>query len=629
LIKIEERNPKSRWNVSGILEINCLACHNNSRKQSHSKWAFQILRQNFRWAATASSGIGEVGGMASRLPATWDIYDGPNPDDTKYAVVPYVQYDKSQFNRKHEVFLDINHQPNDERCLVCHSVSPVSQKQFLAESDLHTSAGLKCVDCHRNDITHTMIIGYEGESEYVKMPSASDFTCRGCHLRERESKQKKMAVGRLGAPYPTHKNIPPVHIDKLSCTACHSGSLPKDNLTQVKASRANRLGIYGIAQWDLDYPVIQEPVFKRDPNGKLTPNRIIWPSFWGYLQENKVHLLKPLKVQEAAQQLLKPDLEATKILSALSAIPNLEGSPVLISTGRIYELNPDGGLDASDYSGETPETKTYWAVKKNNSITPLIPEFDPDTEPLDREIEYRIQDTLEALEAIENHPGKAALVYGKNMHQMSQGYLEKKERTDGKQDLPKLCWLQQDKIIELISGFNLNAIIETVGYAERFTEKKEKKILQSLFEFEDTETDKDFFFISNGRMFRLNHQGELEALKHPSAEPVLWPLAHQVRPVQQSLGINGCSDCHSLNSTFFFAEIQGTGPIKTSHRAQRSAHYFMGLNGIYQKIFGVSFYARSVLKVILFVSAFIMVSIVFIMVAKLLGFITGLLEKRR
>ncbi|MFO7979360.1 MAG: hypothetical protein R6V00_00830 [Candidatus Aminicenantes bacterium] len=630
--ELDERSPDSRWNASGKLEINCLACHNHSRKQSHSEWTFQILRENFRWAATASSGLGEVGGMASRLPGTWDIYDGPNPDDTQYAVVPFVQYDQSQFNSKHEVFVDLNHKPDDERCLVCHSVSSVYQRQFLAESDVHTAAGIQCVDCHRNDLSHTMIRGYEGESEQMKMPSASDFTCRGCHLRENKSIQKAFTAGRLGAPYPTHKKIPPVHMEKLSCTACHSGSIPEKNLNQVKSSRANRMGIYGIARWDMDYPVIQEPVFQRDSNGKLTPHRLVWPSFWGYIQENEVHPLRPSTVQEKAGQILHPESGATEILSAFSTIPDNEGTPVFISSGKLYKLSYDGGLNAFPYPGDTPEIEIYWALKNNSTLIPLIPEFDVDSDPIERDIEYRIQDTLAVLDEVKGHPGKPALVYKNKIFQISEGYLKKREWEGKAQDIPRLCWLQEDEIKNLISELNLRCIIETAGHQELFTEEQVQKILRALYESDpskETETDKDYVYVSNGRMFRLDSQGNLEVTKHPAVQPVLWPLAHQVRPLQKSLGINGCSDCHSLGSKFFFAEIQGTGPVKTSQRAQRSAHSFMGMVGIYQKIFGVSFYARPVLKVILFISAFVMACIALIMIIKFLGFITGLLEKRR
>jgi len=630
--ELEERSPDSRWNVAGTLGINCLACHNHSHKQSHSEWTFQILRENFRWAATASSGLGEVGGMASRLPETWDIYDGPNPDDTQYAVVPYVQYDPSQFNQKHEVFFDLNHKPDDERCLVCHSVSSVYQRQFLAESDAHTAAGIQCVDCHRNDLSHQMIRGYEGESGHYNLPSADEFTCRGCHLRESKTTHKNFDAGRLGAPYPTHKKIPPVHLERLSCTACHSGSIPDKNLDRVKSSRANRLGIYGIARWDMDYPVIQEPVFQRDSTGRLTPHRLVWPSFWGFIQENKVHPLRPSAVKEAAGQTLHPEAEAEEILSALAAIPDIKGTPVFVSSGKLYKLRYNGNLITSPYSGKSPETKIFWALEQNSSLTPLIPEFDADSDPLDRDIEYRIQDTLTALDEVPDHPGKPALIYKNKVFQISEGYLRKKEWKGASQEVPKLGWLHENKIKNLISEFNLHILIETVGYLEILTEEQVQKVLITLSESdpsEDIETEKEYFYVSNGRLFRLDSQGNLESTNHSAAQPVLWPLAHQVRPVQKSLGINGCFDCHSWGSKFFFAEIQGTGPLKTSQRASRSAHSFMGLVGLYQKIFGVSFYARPVLKIILFVTSFVIACTVLIMIIKLLGFTTGLLEKRR
>ncbi|MFW6139832.1 MAG: hypothetical protein ACOC5S_00575 [Acidobacteriota bacterium] len=630
--KLDEISPHSRWNVSGTLEINCMSCHNNSRKQNHSEWAFQILRENFRWASTAASGLGEVGGMASRLPGTWDLYDGPNPDDTEYAVVPYVRYDQSQFNSKHEVFFDINYKADDERCLACHSVSPASQKQFLAENDVHTSAGVKCVDCHRNDITHVMIRGYEGESEHYDTPSVSDFTCRGCHLREKGSKQKDTHAGRLGAPYPTHPTIPPIHLERLSCTACHSGSVPQNGLTQVKTSRANRLEISGIARWGMDYPIIQEPVYKRDSSGKLTPHRLIWPSFWGIIQENEIKPLKPSAVERAAGSLLNPESEAVEILSALASIPNLKATPVFISSGRIHELNVDGRLNASDYSKEIPKIKIFWALKKNNSIRPLIPEFDPESEPLDRDLEYRIQDALEALKNIPQHPGEPALIYKNKVYQIPEGYLEKKEWAHETQKHPRLCWIQENEMKNLISDFNLNAIIKTSGYPEILTEEQVEKILLSLSKSDlsvNPETNQNYVYVSNGRMFQVNQQGILEAVKHPTAEPVLWPLAHPVRPLQQSLGINGCLDCHSLNSKFYFAKISGTGPLKTKQPSQRSALSFMEMGWVYQKIFGFSFYARPLLKGVLLITALVMSFIILIVLTKILGFFTGLFEKRK
>ncbi len=98
-------HPEARWSVSGKAEVNCLACHNRSGRQDHSEWAKQVLRENLRWAATAAGGVGEVGGMASRLKETWDIADGPNLDDHEWAVVPSVNYRTRRLRLQAALFL--------------------------------------------------------------------------------------------------------------------------------------------------------------------------------------------------------------------------------------------------------------------------------------------------------------------------------------------------------------------------------------------------------------------------------------------------------------------------------------------------------------------------------------------
>ena len=94
---------------------------------------------------------------------------------------------------------------------------------------------------------------------------------------------------RFGAPYPEHKGLPSIHLEKLACTACHSGPLPNEELTQVRTSRANRLGIHGKAQWDTDLPQIIEPVFASQDGGKIAPHRLMWPAFWAKFGRRESH----------------------------------------------------------------------------------------------------------------------------------------------------------------------------------------------------------------------------------------------------------------------------------------------------------------------------------------------------
>ena len=152
-------------------------------------------------------------------------------------------------------------------------------------------------------------------------------------------------------------------------------------------------------------------------------------------------------------------------------------------------------------------------------------------------------------------------------------------------------------------------------------------VLQSLSQ-KNTE-DSSFVYVSGGKVFRLDEKGKLTDSQHPAAEPVVWPLGHRVRPAQQSLGTNGCKDCHLESSAFFFGKIEGTGPLKTDKVENRSAHSFMNLDKPYQKLFGLSFRVRPLLKVVLFVVAVIVGSMLLIMLMVILGRHTGLIEKRR
>jgi len=171
-----------------------------------------------------------------------------------------------------------------------------------------------------------------------------------------------------------------------------------------------------------------------------------------------------------------------------------------------------------------------------------------------------------------------------------------------------------------------------VGDEHTLTEEQVKRVLQSLAGLDNPQESgeaKRFFYVSGGQMFRLDESGNLTADEHTAAEPVVWPLAHQVRPAQQSLGITGCTDCHTEGSVFFFNSMRGDGPLKTQRIAVRSAHTFMGLDKPYQKLFGLSFRIRPLFKVVLFVSALVVGSLLLITALVALGRYSGLIEKRR
>jgi hypothetical protein len=398
----EKRHPDSRWNVSGLLEINCLACHSGAPNQSHSEWAKQIYRENFRWAATAASGIGEVGGMASRLPATWDIYDGPNPDDSEWAVVPFVKYNAGLFDSKHRILFPMDEKPADIRCLACHSTSPAGAKKYMVEEDVHSAAGLGCTDCHRGDLSHTIIRGYEGE---IGLEGTEEFTCAGCHLGDETSPAHREISGRLGAPYPRHKGFPPLHFEKLACTVCHSGPEPAGHPVKIRLSRVHRLGIYGVARWDTDLPAVLAPVYTRESTGKLTPQRLIWPAFWGLKKEDRILPLTPETILEFKGGILDAEERLSALLARLSLATDLDGLPAIAIDGKLYTPNADGGLDVESLKKDIEKGNPTWLVRNQTGLTDLVPVFDPDLEEGNPEEENRIQALLEILSSWEDAGG--------------------------------------------------------------------------------------------------------------------------------------------------------------------------------------------------------------------------------
>ena len=628
----KEITPDSRWNVSGKVEINCLGCHNASNIQSLGEWAKQILRQNFRWAATAAAGLGEVGGMASRLVGTWDIFDGPNPDDTEWAVAPSVKYDRTLFDSKHRAFLSLAYKPEDDRCLSCHSVSPAGVEKFAIDADAHSAAGLKCVSCHRNNISHGMIRGYEGEAEDNPILAGDDFTCSGCHLGNEKAKGEKALSGRLGAPYPQHRGFPAVHFKRLACTVCHSGPWPGKEMTRVRTSRANRLGIYGIARWSTELPAILEPVYIRDKKGKLAPNRLTWPAFWAEREGKVIRPLRPERILDAAGSILSPDQNTVNILQALTQSLEADQTAVLGVQGRVYEVNVDGGLSVSPFSAEAPSPEPLLAIRQKDKIVPLIPEFEPASEEMNPDTQTMIQKILDALAGSKGAPGNPVLIYKNALYRVVENYLEKSKNPGEPAASPRLAWIVAEKIQALVPDFEVRTIVELVGFEQTLTEEQVELMLKALAQLEkrpESGQTADIVYVSGGKMFQLGRDGKLQAKDHETARPVVWPMAHEVRPARQSLGINGCTDCHRVKSAFLFRKAIGTGPLKTAQVKILSANSFMKLNKSYQMLFGLSFAVRPLFKWVLFFVIMVIGSILLLVLLLGLGRVTGLIEKRK
>jgi len=279
-----------------------------------------------------------------------------------------VTYRSNTFDHKNQVFFNIIRKVPAHRCYFCHSnlyLDKEDTEKWASDEDVHLKAGLTCVDCHRNGIDHNIIRGYEGESAPSKLAATS--SCEGCHLGDKYSSSP--AAGRLGAPVPEHKGIPTVHFEKLSCTACHSGPWPTEKTILTKTSRAHRLGTIGVNKSHEALPHIIAPVFAKQGGigaayagtlvvmkaDKIAPHKMIWPAYWGVLEDDKV---TPIDIETVRQTVGKvfaevelpasgdwPSLTAEHITEALNSLQkSIEGKAVYISGGKLYSLDDSSKL---------------------------------------------------------------------------------------------------------------------------------------------------------------------------------------------------------------------------------------------------------------------------------------------
>lgn len=268
-----------RWGVSGKLEIDCMFCHSADQQHDPAEAARQIELENFRWAPTVAFGLGVVRGEARKAPDDWDPMMPADPDHPEQAG-PTLIYDHRRFDPDDRVFFNITRRPPAERCYFCHfarEVGPGTPDRIEAAQDVHLAAGLTCVDCHRNGLDHMIVRGYATEAEEHGDPSLAAFTCEGCHLGSNDADDASISLGgRYGAPHPQHKGLPPVHFEKLTCTACHSGPWPETYAKRFQTALAHGLGLATREREDDDPPRIVGPIFARQHDGKIAPQQMVW-----------------------------------------------------------------------------------------------------------------------------------------------------------------------------------------------------------------------------------------------------------------------------------------------------------------------------------------------------------------
>ena len=351
--KFWDKNNIFRWNVSGKVEVNCLVCHDVDPANDRSQYARQLKKQNFRWAPASTVSFADVNGSAKDMPDHYDIYYGLAPDESKF-IPPGIDYDKNMFNEKDEVFFDVTRNIPNENCYFCHSSMIVDKKRsefWQHGEDVHLRRGMNCVDCHRNGLDHQMVRGYPNEYRDRNSPELFAYSCEGCHL----SKEHDQAISHNNnGQVPQHKGLPPLHFDRLSCTACHSGEIPESESFFTKTSMAHALGTHGINKADSTLPHIITPVFQKDDNGKISPVNMVWPSFWGWKNDGNISPMNQDGYESIVKNVLSelplnkngswPVIDENQISDILTlfASQESESTPVFVSGGKVYVQDSNG-----------------------------------------------------------------------------------------------------------------------------------------------------------------------------------------------------------------------------------------------------------------------------------------------
>ncbi|HOW19736.1 MAG TPA: hypothetical protein PLC79_11920, partial [Phycisphaerae bacterium] len=211
-----------------------------------------------------------------------------------------------------------------------------------------------------NDIRHQITRGDGGPDDLAHDPDNARRSCEGCH-----------AVGGLGAPIPKHEGMPKIHLEKITCTACHAGPMPRKEPYRTQTSLAHGLGLPTEDPIEeKTIPAIYSPAFKRDEvTGKIGVYRYAYPIWWAVRGEKDTIIPLPMDPIGAAFQ--HPlDLNTEQeifaafawLAKALEHTPYANAPLVYINAGRIFEKGPDGKLKSSPHKIAEPY---FWPIGHN------------------------------------------------------------------------------------------------------------------------------------------------------------------------------------------------------------------------------------------------------------------------
>jgi hypothetical protein len=128
-------------------------------------------------------------------------------------------------------------------------------------------------------------------------------------------------------------------------------------------------------------------------------------------------------------------------------------------------------------------------------------------------------------------------------------------------------------------------------------------------------------YVTGGKLYSLDDGGKLVSADNKMTEPYMWPIAHDVRPAAQSLGVRSCQDCHTTDSPFIFGLVSVDSPLKSVAATGVKMIHFEDLPKFSTKVFAWSFVFRPMFKIVSILASVVIIGVLAYYALKALGFV--------
>ncbi len=313
-----------------------------------------------------------------------------------------------------------------------------------------------------------------------------------------------------------------------------------------------------------------------------------------------------------AEKYLERVENLAKLLGDLEAKPLANGRYGAVVLGdRIVWQTFDGVTNAP--AGGAPQGAGYYLDGRFDSLTedfatPALPQFDPqaDTSAM-TEGQIRVMDAsrrkvdelMQTLDAswLANGRYGAVVVNGRVYYRGGVDDVMVSAEAPAGIASGTLGFYRDEKFEPLLTDYLVANVRELGGSECSLTEGMVAAVLAKL----RSTGRENAVYVAHGKLWEIGTGGALTSREDKSAAPVSWALGHDVRPARLARGAKPvkCADCHTAGSEFFFADVTSTGPLLTAGTMVRKQVNFMKLSGSYNRLFGLTFAVRPVLKLFL------------------------------